>query len=114
MRADVFRKLQIQVAAASAEPREKAAATVEQLRLTFPVGYGLDAKTTSALTGAYYDDSRTPPFLHATGFLLTPAGRIFNAVYSTRSIGRLTSQDVITLVEFIRTKEAADKQAAAK
>jgi hypothetical protein len=105
LRSDVFKRLQIRVAAASAEPMEKAEITVEQLRLSFPVGYGLDAKAISSLVGAYYDDTQARPYLHATGFLLDPAGKVFNAVYSSRSIGRFTAQDAATLVEFIRRQE---------
>lgn len=102
LRTDVLKKLEIQVVAASCESLDNAQATVNQLRLTFPVGYGLDAKAISGLVGAFYDETQETPFLHATGFLLTPTGKVFNAVYSSRSIGRFTAQDAATLVEFIR------------
>ncbi len=105
LRSDIFKKLQIQVAAASTQPLEAAQITVKELRLSYPIGYGLDAKAISSLTGAYYDDTQARPFLHATGFLLDPAGKVFNAVYSSRSIGRFTAQDAATLVEFIRNRE---------
>ena len=89
--------------AASVDPLEKATEMVINLGLTFPIGYGLDAKDISRLLGAYYEEN--PLYLHATGFLLTPAGKVFDAVYSSRSIGRLTPQDVATLVEIVRSRE---------
>ena len=103
LRTDVLFKLGIKVAAAFAEPRSIVDSIVRDLRLTFPVGYGVDVKSVASLTGAYYDDStRERPFLHATGFLLDPAGKVFTAVYSSRSIGRITAQDAATMVEFVR------------
>lgn len=104
LRTDIYRSLNMKVVAASVQPLDLAEQTVRELRLTFPIGYGLDAKAVSVLTGAFYDDSQELPFLHATGFLLTPEGRIFNAVYSSRSIGRFTAQDAATIVELIRSR----------
>ena len=104
MQAELFKKLDIQVVAASVDPLEAAAKTVEQLGLTYPVAYGLDANSVSATTGAYYED--TPRHLHATGFLLAPSGKVFTAVYSCRSIGRLTPDDATSMVEIVRSREA--------
>ena len=103
LRTDIFARLGIKVVAACAEPRAIAETIVKEIHLTFPLGYGLDVKAVAGLTGAYYDDTtRERPFLHATGFLLDPTGKVFTAVYSSRSIGRITAQDAATLVEFIR------------
>jgi peroxiredoxin len=101
--AELLRKLDIQVVAASVDSLEQAQKTVQALNLSFPIGYGLDAKAVSALTGAFYEDS--PRHLHATGFLVSPSGKIFNSVYASRSIGRLTAQDVVSLVEIVRSRE---------
>jgi peroxiredoxin len=103
---ELFKKLDIMVVAASADPPEKAAETVQQLNLTYPIGCGLDAKAVAARIGAYYDENLTPPYLHATGFLLRPSGKVLNAVYSCRAIGRLTPQEVTSLVEIVRSREA--------
>lgn len=102
---ELYKKLDIQVVAASVDPLEKAQTTVEHLHLTYPVGYGLDAKEISSILGAYYDNAQDPPYIHATGFLLSPSGTVFNAIYSSRSIGRLTAQDATTLVEIVRSRE---------
>lgn len=104
MHAELFRQLQIKVVAASADHREQALATVQQLWLSFPVGCDIDTKAVANLIGAYYDDSKTPPYLQATGFLLSPDGKIIVAVYSSRSIGRLTAPEVASLVEIIRRR----------
>lgn len=103
LRTDIFSRLGIKLAAIFAEPRNIVETIVGDLRLTFPVGYGIDVKSVASLTGAYYDDvSRERPFLHSTGFLLDPEGKVFTAVYSSRSIGRITAQDAATMVEFVR------------
>ncbi len=105
IRTQLFAALDIRVVAASSESLENAASTVKDLRITYPIGYGLDAKEISHLVGAYYDDTAEPPYLQATGFLLQPSGKVFNAVYSSRSIGRLTALEVASLVELIRSRE---------
>lgn len=104
--AELYKKLDIQVIAASVDSLEKAQTTVDQLHLTYPVAYGLDAKEISSALGVYYDDAQYPPYIHATGFLLSPGGKVFNAAYSSRSIGRLTAQDAATLVEIVRSRES--------
>src|SRR3546814_4400689 len=62
-------------------------------RLGFPAAYGADARAVSAATGAFVNDD--PVCLQATGFVLSPEGRIVTAVYSTRAIGRLLPPDEI-------------------
>jgi len=89
--------------AASVDSLDKAKETVQALKLKFPVGYGLNAKELSKQIGAYYAPKEL--YLHATGFLLKPDGKVLNAVYSSQSIGRLEPQDVTSLVELVRSKE---------
>jgi peroxiredoxin len=103
VQAELFKKLDIRVVAASVDPLDKATNTVQALKLTFPVGYGLNAMKVSKQIGAYYEPKDL--YLHATGFLLNPDGKVLNAVYSSRSIGRLEPHDVASLVEVIRSKE---------
>lgn len=91
-----FEKKNIQVIAASADAWEKALQTAEQYKLTFTIGYGLKPAEVSALTGAFY--SAQEGYLHATGFIIGPDGRIENAVYSTRSIGRLVAKDCLDFI----------------
>jgi alkyl hydroperoxide reductase subunit AhpC len=91
-----FEKRNIQVIALSSDPWEKAIETVERYKIAFRVGYGLDAREVSALTGAFYDEKEG--YVHATGFIIDPEGRVVNAVYSTRSIGRLVAKDCLDYI----------------
>ena len=47
-------------------------------KLSFPVGHSADAEKIASITGAYTDES--PRYLHTTGFLLDPDGKILNTV----------------------------------
>ncbi len=91
-----FAKKNVRILAASADPWEKALQTVERYKLTFQIGYGLDPSGISALTGAFYNANEN--YLHATGFIVGPDGQVENAVYSSRSIGRLVAQDCIDFI----------------
>ena len=72
--------------------------------LTFPVGYGADARAIAAATGAFVNED--PLFLQATGFVLDPAGRVVVSVYSSGAIGRLVPEDVIGLIRYARQHAA--------
>jgi len=91
-----FQRKGVQVTAASADTWEKALQTVERYRLTFTIGYGLAAAQVSALTGAFYNEREG--YLHATGFIISPGGRVESAVYSSRSIGRLVARDCLDFI----------------
>jgi peroxiredoxin len=91
-----FEKKNIQVIAASADAWDEALGTVERYRLTFRIGYGLKPPQVSALTGAFYNEREN--YLHATGFIVSPDGRIEDAVYSSRSIGRLVAKDCLEFI----------------
>ncbi len=91
-----FEKKNIQVIAASADTWARALQTVERYKLTFRIGYGLIPQEVSALTGAFYNEKEN--YLHATGFIINPEGKIEDAVYSSRSVGRLVAQDCIDFI----------------
>jgi peroxiredoxin len=92
-----FGKKNIRIIAASSDPEEEAAKTVDKYSLTFSVGYGLIPSEVSAITGAFFHPGKN--FLHATGFIVGPEGKIENAVYSSRSIGRLAAKDCLAFVK---------------
>lgn len=98
-----FKQLGVAVIAASVDTLEEARKTVDTQRLTFPVGYGLDYRDISRQTGAFIEHERK--ILHATGFLLKPDLKIHVAAYSTGPIGRLTPNDVTSLVRLARQKK---------
>jgi len=94
----------IRVAALSVDGRETAAALVEKHKLTFPVGFGADARAVAELTGAFVNPD--PVYLQSTGFVLDPAGNVVVSVYSSGAIGRLVPDDVIGLVRYLREHSA--------
>jgi peroxiredoxin len=94
----------IRVVALSVDDQETSAALAEKHKLTFPVGYGADARAVSGLTGAFVNPD--PAFLQSTGFVLDPAGKVVVSVYSSGAIGRLVPDDVIGLVRYRRQHTA--------
>jgi peroxiredoxin len=95
----------IRVAALSVDNEAQAAELAAKHGLTFPVGYGADAKAVSALTGAFVNPD--PVYLQSTGFVLGPAGNVLVSVYSSGAIGRLVPEDVIGLVRYLREHSPA-------
>jgi peroxiredoxin len=95
----------IRVAALSVDDKETTAALVEKHKLTFPVGYGADARALAGLTGAFA--SPDPVYLQSTGFVLDPAGKVVVSVYSSGAIGRLVPDDVVGLVRYLREHSPA-------
>ena len=88
----------MQVIAASTETLEEAQKTVEELGLSYPVGYGIVAEEFASRFGAFYSDDGT--YLHATGFLIEPEGVVDIAVYSSGAIGRFTASDSLQILEY--------------
>ncbi|EFE0813764.1 TPA: peroxiredoxin family protein [Citrobacter freundii] len=97
---DEFAEEGIRVVSVSVDDREKSEALVDKHKLSFPVAYGADARVVSATTGAFVNDD--PVCLQATGFVISPEGRILTAVYSTRAIGRLMPTDVLSFVRHLK------------
>ena len=94
----------IRVAALSVDDRETTAALVARHKLAFPVGYGADAVSLAALTGAFVNPD--PVYLQSTGFVLDPGGKVIVSVYSSGAIGRLVPDDVTGLVRYLREHSA--------
>ncbi len=91
-----FEKRNIQVIAASADTWDQALQTVERYKLTFRIGYGLDPRGFALRTGAFYNEKEH--YIHATGFIIGPDGKIEDAVYSSRSVGRLVAKDCLEFI----------------
>ncbi len=98
----------ITVVAASVDSAESTETLKEGLR----VGYvkmvsGLDGPAVAAATGASLQTGdRT--FLHATGFLLSPDGKVNTSVYSSGPIGRFTANDIMKKVNFEKRRAQAN------
>ena len=90
----------IRVAALSVDDKDTASDMAARNKLTFPVGYGADARALAALTGAFVNPD--PLFVQSTGFVLDPAGNVIVSVYSSGAIGRLVPDDVLGLVRYAR------------
>lgn len=92
----------IGVLAVSVDSLEKSKGTQKETGATFPIAYGLPVKETAEIIGAFYDaaPTHTAPYIHSTGFLVSPEGKVVVSVYSSGAIGRLVWQDVLTMVQY--------------
>jgi peroxiredoxin len=95
----------VRVIALSVDDKETTTELVAKHKLTFPVGYGADARAVAAATGAFVNPD--PVYLQSTGFVLDPAGKVIVSVYSSGAIGRLVPEDVVGLVKYLREHAAA-------
>jgi peroxiredoxin len=94
----------VRVAAMSADDEVTTAALVARHGLTFPVGFGADARAVAGLTGAFVNPGEV--HLQSTGFVLDPRGKVVVSVYSSGAIGRLVPEDVAGLVSYVRERAA--------
>jgi len=93
--------LNAKVVALSVDDRDTTQALVDGLRVeSFPVLHSANAEELNELTGAFVERERG--FLHATGFMLSPKGKVAQAVYATGPIGRLTPLDSLRVLEFLQ------------
>jgi alkyl hydroperoxide reductase subunit AhpC len=89
------------VVALSVDDRETTQALVDGIRVaSYPVLHSADAQQISEATGAMIERKRG--FLHATGFLLNPEGKVSQAVYASGPIGRLSPLDTLKVLEFMQ------------
>lgn len=93
------------VVALSVDDEETTAALIASRGLTFPVGFGADARAVADMTGAFVNPD--PVYLQSTGFVLDPEGKVVVSVYSSGAIGRLVPEDVAGLVRYVREHAAA-------
>jgi peroxiredoxin len=92
----------VKIVALSVDDEATSQGTIEKHKLSFPVGHSADADKVATLTGAY--TNAAPHYLQTTGFLLDPSGKIIVAVYSSGPIGRLVAEDVLGVVNYIKSK----------
>jgi peroxiredoxin len=94
----------VQVVALSVDDEATTAGLIAKHGLTFPVGFGANARTVADLTGAFVNSD--PVYLQSTGFVLDRAGNVLVSVYSSGAIGRLVPDDVAGLVRYVRQHAA--------
>ncbi|MEU6207001.1 peroxiredoxin family protein [Micromonospora musae] len=95
----------IKVVALSVDDEETTQALIDKLRLRFPVGHSADAHAIADGIGAFVNPD--PVYLQSTGFVLDPEGKVIVGVWSNGAIGRLVPEDVLGLVEYVQSHEAA-------
>jgi alkyl hydroperoxide reductase subunit AhpC len=100
-----LKQLGVTVIAASVDTPENARKSVDTQKLAYPVGHSLDYQDISRRTGAFIEHERK--ILQATGFLLKPDLTVQVATYSTGPIGRLTPNDVSSVVRAALAKTTA-------
>lgn len=88
-----FNKRDIQVIAASSDDYKHAMEFVNDLKLTYTMGYGLNAKETSAVTGCFYNAERN--HLHAAGFIIKPYGALLKLLFSEGTYDRLKAKECL-------------------
>ena len=106
----ILREAGVRVAALSVDDEVTTAALVVRHGLTFPVGFGADARAVAALTGAFVNPG--PVYLQPTGFVLDPRGNVLVSVYSSGAIGRLVPEDIAGLVNYVRERTGAQSRSA--
>ena len=95
----------VRIVALSVDDEATTADLIAKHGLTFPVGFGADARAVAGLTGAFVNQD--PVYLQSTGFVLDPAGKVVVSVYSSGAIGRLMPDDVAGLVRYLQEHAAA-------
>ncbi|HDZ62620.1 MAG TPA: redoxin domain-containing protein [Nitrospirae bacterium] len=98
--AEEYKKNDIPVIAISSDTKEHARSFSDELKLSYIVGYGLNAKETSEITGCYYHEERG--YLHATGFVIGPLGRVMRSLYCKETKDRLKAEDCLKLIQSLR------------
>ncbi|MFT5195926.1 MAG: peroxiredoxin [Cellvibrionaceae bacterium] len=99
-----FDNRNIQVIAFSVDSKEDAQESIENLGLTFPVGYGLDHIAFAEATGAFYEVRRS--IIHATEFILKKDGSILGSVFSSGPAGRYDVNAALRVVDFAISQAA--------
>ena len=89
----------IGIIALSVDELDKAKETVDELKLDFPVAYGMEVPRDAEPIGAFWEERRK--IFHATSFLLDSEGRVVDACYATGPVGRISAEDVLRPVTFI-------------
>lgn len=98
---------EINVIGLSVDPPDKARQTVAELKIEFPLAWGLKVPEHADLIGAWRDDKR--PMIQPAQFLIGRDGQILSATYSTGPIGRMRADDVLALVRLIEGRKGESR-----
>lgn len=93
-----FDALDVAIVAASVDAPDKAAEVQENLE--FPIAHGV-TKDQADLIGSWWEERRS--IVQPSEFLLSRAGKVVSATYSSGPIGRLMPEDAIKLIRFLES-----------
>ena len=104
-----FDAIEVEIAAVSADPIEKAQAQVEEQGLGFHVGHGLSVPQMREL-GLYVSDPRTPsetdrPYAEPGVFLVNPEGRVHIVEISSAPFARADLEALLRGITYIKNSE---------
>jgi alkyl hydroperoxide reductase subunit AhpC len=88
-----FTEENVDIVALSVDPLDKARAMVEQIKATFPIGYGLRVPQDADKVGAYWEERRG--IIHATNFIIDASKKVTQACFATGPIGRIIAEDAL-------------------
>jgi peroxiredoxin len=97
--------LDIKVLSLSVDDEDTGRELIAKHGLMFPIGHSADADAIHEATGAFVNPG--PVYLQSTGFVLDPDGNVIVSVYSSGAIGRLVPDDVVGLVNYLKSKQPA-------
>jgi peroxiredoxin len=89
------------VAAASADPQDKAQEVAAGLN--FPVAFGVTRGVADRI-GAWWDPNRN--IIQPSEFIVGGDGRVLSSTYSSGPIGRVEPGDAIRLIKFLEARKA--------
>jgi len=90
--------------ALSVDALDKAKETVDKLKLTFPVAYGLEAPGDAQKIGAFWDARKK--IIQPANFVLDSDKKVVDASYSIGPIGRITAADALSHIQFFKKRKA--------
>ena len=100
----LLKTLGASVVALSVDDKDTTQRLSEGLQLrTVKMLHSADMAEVARLTGAFTEEGRG--ILHATGFILSPGGKVAQACYSTGPIGRFTALDTMRIIRFAQRQQ---------
>ena len=99
-----FKKEDVDVVALSVDAFAKAKETVDKLKLSFPVAYGLEAPRDAEKIDAFWDAQRK--IIQPANFVLDSEKTVVDASYSIGPIGRITAADALSHIQFFKRRKA--------
>ena len=103
--AEQFAALNTKIVALSVDSRSEAQETVSKHDLNFPVAYGIDAQAVAATVGNFLSNGSDgkPTYSQATGFVLSPDGKVVVALYSSSAVGRLNAAETLGVLKYAQS-----------